>query len=87
MVDLEPELDGQPEPLGLQDDTDVCVEVERATLDVIRQKPDPAGLPEVVHMLREPDLVDTAEVRCLDEPLDRGDGVDEWLVSSVPRPA
>ena len=33
VVDLEPELDGQPEPLGLHDDTDICVEVERATLE------------------------------------------------------
>ena len=67
VVDLEPELDGQPRTLGLEHGVAVDVEVVDAPLGQVRNVPDLGGLPEVVDVLGEADLVDAARQRRLDE--------------------
>ena len=57
VVDLEPELDGQPLPLGVEDRLDVEVEVVDAALALVVVDPDLCGLAEVVDVLGEADLV------------------------------
>src|SRR5688572_2489873 len=70
-VDLEPELDREPLPLGPADQVAVLVEVEAAPLQLLGHVPDRLGLAEVVNVLREPELVDAALRGLLQVALDR----------------
>src|SRR6185437_388260 len=71
IVDLEPELDRQAAALRLHDRVDVGVKVVNAALGLVRQLPERTGLPEVVDVLREADLVHRVLGRGFDERLDR----------------
>src|SRR5581483_8234777 len=78
-VDLDPELHRQPSLLGLEHGVAVGVEVVDAALALVRDLPQLAGLAEVVDVLGEADLVDSAPAGSLDERLDRGDLVCDLL--------
>ena len=80
VVDLQPELHRHPLPLRLEHGIDVRVEVVDAPLGLVLERPDRPGLPEVVDVLGEPDLVDAARGGRLDEPLDRLDRVRDPLL-------
>src|SRR5262249_11098202 len=56
VVGLEPELDRQPAPLGLENRVDVLVEVVAAAIEHPRDVPEVARLAEVVDVIAEPDL-------------------------------
>ena len=70
VVDLEAELHRQPRALRLEHGVAVVVEVVDAALRQVRHVPDLGGLPEVVDVLREADLVDAPSERRLDERAD-----------------
>src|SRR5581483_2365357 len=78
-VDLDPELHRQPSLLGLEHGVAVGVEVVDAALALVRDLPQLARLAEVVDVLGEADLVDSAPAGGLDERLDRGDLVCDLL--------
>src|SRR5919204_4600310 len=81
VVDLEPELHGQPALLRGDDGPHVRVEVVHATLHLGRFRPELPRLCEVVDVLGEADLVDPAVAGSVHEPLDRLDGVVDPFVA------
>jgi hypothetical protein len=80
VVNLEPELDGVAPALGLDDGLHVRFDVVHAALELVRDRPQLAGLLEVVDVLGEPDLVDAALGGSLDVALDGLDRVVDRLV-------
>ena len=70
VVDLEAELDRQAALFSVEHGVAVSVEVVDAALRLVRQVPDLEGLPEVVDVLGEADLVDSALGGGLEEALD-----------------
>ena len=69
VVDLEAELHGKAASLRLEHGVHVDVEVVDAAVDVVGLHPELPGLPEVVDVLGEADLVHAALGRDLDEAL------------------
>src|SRR5262249_56562299 len=68
-VDLDAELDREPQPLRFEHRVAVPVEVVATALDLVRNGPELASLAEVVDVLGKADLVDAALPRDLDEAL------------------
>src|SRR5262249_2704756 len=68
-VDLDAQLDREPQPPRLPHPVAVPVEVVATALDVVRNGPELASLAEVVDVLGKADLVDAALPRDLDEAL------------------
>ena len=71
VVHLEPELHGQSATARRHDRGNVRLDVVDAALRVVRHRPQRARLPEVVHVLRKPDLVDAGRTGSFDEWVDR----------------
>jgi hypothetical protein len=75
-----PSLIGWPAPLRLEHCADVRLDVVDAALEVVRHRPQVTCLLEVVDVLGEADLVDSALRRDSDEALDGLDRVVDRLV-------
>src|SRR5215203_1408719 len=81
VVDLQAELDRKAAPFRLEHGVDVGIEIVDTAVGVIGLLPELPGLPEVVDVLGETDLVHAALGGHRDEALGRFDGVIDLLHS------